>query len=133
MSITYSIEEDINIGSDKMAYDICKKCQRFFEKSGKQYCLKCDSELTLSRESINEYLLSNPNASVMEIVKETGVKLKDVNIFLETGGAATRHIHSEKNTVNLRKEEMQKKQVLIDEKENARLKNNFRSRRLRGD
>lgn len=116
-----------------MAYDICKKCQKFFEKSGKQYCKKCDDELSLSREIINEHLLSNPNASVLEIVKSTGVKLKDVNIFLKTGGASTRYVHSEESTVNLRKEEMKKEQDLVEKKEDVKLRNKFRTRRLRDD
>lgn len=94
-----------HIGSDNIAYEICGRCQRFFEQNGKGYCEKCDDELKLSRNTINNYLEKNPRSSIIDIVKETGVKLKDVNVFLESGGAS---ISSEKETVNLRHEEIKK-------------------------
>lgn len=88
-----------------MAYDICEKCQRFFERSGKSYCEECDKELNLSREKIDDYLSENPRASIMEIVKEADVKLKDVNVFLDSGGAT---IEYKEKTVNLGHEENNK-------------------------
>lgn len=133
MPIIYDRQEDIKLGSDKMAYDICKKCQRFFEQNGGQYCGKCDNELSLSRDNINEYLQSNPGASIMEIVNETGVKIKDINMFLKSGGAYIEDSYSEKEFVNLRQEELEKRQEITCKKENVKLKNEFRSRRLRGD
>ncbi len=114
-----------------MAYDICKKCQRFFEKSEKQYCKKCDSELSLSREKINEYICSNPHASIIEIVKEADVSLKDVNIFLETGGATSREDGLSSNKVNLREEELKKEEEASKKRERFRIQNKLKPRRLR--
>lgn len=116
-----------------MAHDICNKCQRFFKRNGKQYCEKCDSELNSSRQSINEYLEANPGSTILEIVKETGVKLKDVNLFLKTGGAYITNSYSEKEFKNLRQEELQEEQALTSKREDVKLRNKFRSRRLRGD
>ncbi len=114
-----------------MSYDICKKCQRFFEKSGKSYCKECDSELTESREKINEYLAINPKASILEIVGETKVKLKDVNIFLESGGAISIPTHFQGEIINLRKEELKKQDEIVEKRESLKMKNKLRPRRLR--
>ena len=114
-----------------MAYDICKKCQRFFEKSGKQYCKKCDIELSVSREKINRYIDSNPHASIIEIVKEAEVSLKDVNIFLDTGGAASREDGLSSNTVNLREEEIKEEKEASKKRESFRMQNKLKPRRLR--
>lgn len=114
-----------------MAYDICKKCERFFEKSGKQYCPKCDEDLDLSREKINQYINSNPHASIIEIVKEAGVSLKDVNIFIETGGATSREDGISANDINLREEEIKRKEEESEKREILKLKNKMKSRRLR--
>lgn len=111
----------------KMAYDICNKCQEFFKKNGNQYCEKCDSGLNSSRNIIKEYIELNPGASIMEIVKETGVKLRDVNIFLESGGAA---ITFDKEPVNLRHEEIKKENEVMKKRESLKIKNKFSSRRL---
>lgn len=112
-----------------MAYDICKKCQRFFDKNGKQYCEKCDNELNESREKIEAYLETNPHASIMELVNEAGVKLKDINIFLESGGAIS--VGNSANTVNLRQEEIKKEEDIMQRKESLKMKNKFTPRRLR--
>lgn len=113
-----------------MAYTICKKCQRFFGQNGKSYCNKCDNELNESREKINDYLETHPHASIIEIVKETGTKLKDVNIFLELGGAVS--VTSVEKTVNLRQEEIKEQEEKKQKKESIKMKNNFTPRRLRG-
>lgn len=112
-----------------MAYDICKKCERFFKKSGKQYCDKCDKQLKESREKMNSYLETNPNASIIEIVKEAGVSLKDVNIFLETSGVAS--YSNDSKTLNLRDQEIEKKEEIAKQREKFKMKNKFSTRRLR--
>lgn len=114
-----------------MAYDICKKCQRFFKKSGKQYCNKCDEELNISREKINQYIHSNPHASIIEIVKEADVSLKDVNVFLDTGGATSMEDGLANNTLNLREEEIKKQEEDSKKREILKLKNKLKPRRLR--
>lgn len=114
-----------------MAYDICKKCQRFFEKSGKPYCNKCDNDLNMSREKINKYIEFNPHASIIEIVKEADVSLKDVNIFLDTGGASSREDRLKCNTVNLREEEIKKEEKISEKRESFRIQNKLKPRRLR--
>ncbi len=113
-----------------MAYEICKKCQRFFEKNGKHYCEKCDSELNESRGKIENYLENNPHASIMELVNEAGVRLKDVNIFLESGGAVS--VDYMPDAVNLRREEIKKEVEGFEKKESLKMKNKFTPRRLRG-
>lgn len=115
-----------------MAYDICEKCQRFFETNGGKYCKQCDDELDESREKIKEYLVSRPNASIMEIVKEAKVKLKDVNVFVESGGLSFIPSLPEQNIVNLRQEEIKKEEKIKEKRESVKLRNNFKPRRLRG-
>lgn len=110
-----------------MAYEICEKCQEFFKKNGNQYCEKCDSELNSSRDIIKKYIELNPGASIIEIVKETGVKLRDVNIFLESGGAT---ITFDKEIGNLRDEEIKEQNEVMKKRENLKIKNKFSSRRL---
>lgn len=114
-----------------MSYDICKKCERFFKRDGNLYCSKCNDEQDSSRETINEYLELNPGASILEIVRETGIKLKDVNMFLESGGAFITDSYSGKKFLNLREEELQKEQEVVFKKESIKITNKFRSRRLR--
>ena len=114
-----------------MAYDICKKCQRFFEKSGKQYCKKCDEELSVSREKIDQYIESNPHASIIKIVKEADVSLKDVNIFLDTGGAKSREDRLSSDILSLREQEIKKQEEDSKKREILRLKNKLKPRRLR--
>ena len=112
-----------------MAYEICKKCQRFFEKDGKHYCEKCDNELNESREKIENYLENHPRASIMELVNDAGVKLKDVNIFLDSGGAVS--FNNSVNTVNLRQEEINEETSKFEKRESLKMKNKFKPRRLR--
>ena len=114
-----------------MAYEICRKCQRFFKKNGKVYCEKCDEELSNSHNKIREYLEECPGASILEIVSNADVKLKDVNIFLEKGGATYSGIFNENVTLNLGEEEVNREIETFNSKERVKIKNKFVPRSLR--
>lgn len=113
-----------------MAYSICKKCERFFKQNGSFYCDKCSSELNDSRNNISNYLQENPHASVIDIVKNTGIKLKDVNIFLEQGGVVSVDFSAD-NKVNLRQEEIKEEEEIRFKRESVKMKNRFTPRRLK--
>ncbi|AFS77332.1 putative flagellar protein [Gottschalkia acidurici 9a] len=114
-----------------MAYKICKKCQRFFSENGKSYCDECDEKLNVSHSKIKEYLEEFPNSSILEIVNNTGVKLKDVNIFLAEGGATYSEVFNENISLNLREEEINKEIDKFNKKERAKIRNKFVPRSLR--
>ena len=114
-----------------MAYDICNKCQRFFIKNGNQYCDECSKDLDHSYKSIEKYLEENPGASIMEIVNSTGVSLKNVNLFVEKGGAMYKDQIDPSNHVNLREEEVNREVQVFHSKEKLKIKNKFTPRRIR--
>lgn len=70
-----------------MSYSICKKCERFFPKNGKNYCDKCYDGMKSDGDKIKEYLELHPQASIMELVTELKVSMKNINLFLAEGGA----------------------------------------------
>lgn len=114
-----------------MTYNICKKCQRFFNRNGNQYCDECSEELDHSYKNIEKYLKENPGASIMEIVNSTGVSLKNVNLFIDNGGATYKEQIDPGNHVNLREEEINKEVQIFHSKEKLKIKNKFTPRRIR--
>lgn len=89
-----------------MSYSICKKCERFFPKNGKKYCDKCYDGMKSDGEKIREYLEHNPAASIMQLVTELKVSMKNINLFLSEGGAVISSQKTPEEWVSPRKQEM---------------------------
>lgn len=70
-----------------MSYEICKKCERFFKRDGNSYCEHCRDKVSGVKETIDDFLEKNPNASVMEIAMQLKIPLRDINTYLDAGGA----------------------------------------------
>ena len=68
-----------------MAYQICKRCDKMFEKNGKFYCESCFEKNERELELISSYLSKHSNATVLEIITETGVSIKSINSLVEEG------------------------------------------------
>lgn len=69
-----------------MAYQICKRCSKMFEKNGKIYCKTCFEKNEREYELIINHIKKHPNATVLDIITETSVSLKSINCFVEEGG-----------------------------------------------
>lgn len=68
-----------------MAYTYCKRCNTFFNRNGKPYCSECEKIINKEYEKIIEYIKKNPDAMVIDIIADTGVSLKTVNLLVEEG------------------------------------------------
>lgn len=69
-----------------MIYEICKRCGKMFEKSGKTYyCKDCFEKNKNEYELIIKYIRKHPNAIILDIITETGVSLKGINCLVEDG------------------------------------------------
>ncbi|HHX61131.1 MAG TPA: hypothetical protein GX707_10530 [Epulopiscium sp.] len=73
-----------------MAYQICKRCNRMFEKNKEIYCKICAKKNAKDYELIIEYIRQHPLASVLEIVTATGAELKSVKCLIEDGSLSKR-------------------------------------------
>ncbi len=69
-----------------MAYEICKRCGKMFEKNGKVYCKACFEKNEKEYDIITDHVRKHPNATVLDIITETGVSLKSINCLVEDGG-----------------------------------------------
>lgn len=69
-----------------MTYEICKRCGKMFEKNGKTYCESCFEKNKREYNLITDYIRQHPNATVLDIITETGVSLKTINYLVEEGG-----------------------------------------------
>lgn len=68
-----------------MNYQICKRCGRMFKKNGRIYCEECFPITEREYEIIMEYIRKNPDATILDIITETGVTLKSINNLVEEG------------------------------------------------
>jgi len=69
-----------------MAYQICKRCGKMFDKNGKLYCKSCFEKNEREYDLITNHVRKYPNATVLDIIEETGVSLKSINCIVEDGG-----------------------------------------------
>lgn len=69
-----------------MAYEICKRCSKMFEKNGRIYCKSCFEKNEREYKLILDHMKKHPNATVLDIITETAVSLKTINCFVEEGG-----------------------------------------------
>lgn len=76
----------MDTGVNFMAYEICRRCGKMFEKSGRIcYCRDCLEKNEKEYESIRKYIRKHPDAMVIDIISETGVSLKGINCLVEDG------------------------------------------------
>lgn len=68
-----------------MAYEICKRCGKMFEKDGKEYCKDCFEKNRTECRLVKEYIRKYPNAIVLDIIAETGVSFRSINSLVEEG------------------------------------------------
>lgn len=68
-----------------MAYQICKRCSKMFKKNGKLYCEDCIEKTEKEHDLIIDYIKKYQNATILEIITETGVSLKSINSLVEDG------------------------------------------------
>lgn len=68
-----------------MAYEICKRCGKFFNKNGESYCEDCLEKTKKEQDLIVDYIRKHPDASILDIITETGVTLKSINCLVEEG------------------------------------------------
>lgn len=68
-----------------MAYQICKRCNKMFEKNKEIYCKTCAEKNAKDYGLIIEHITQYPLATVLEIVTETGVELKSIECLTKDG------------------------------------------------
>lgn len=64
---------------------LCKQCGRLFQSAGSSYCPACAEEMDQAFNKVKEYIYNNEDATIMEIVENTGVAEKQVLYFLKEG------------------------------------------------
>ena len=70
-----------------MTYEVCKRCGKMFEKNRKVYCKTCFEKNAKEYDLIINYVRKHPtNATVLDVIKETGVSLKSINCLVDDGG-----------------------------------------------
>lgn len=68
-----------------MAYQICDRCSKMFEKNKERYCKPCSEKNAKDYALVTEYINKYPQATVLEIIKETGAELKSIDCFIKDG------------------------------------------------
>lgn len=68
-----------------MAYEICKTCGKIFEKNNKSHCKDCIGKVEKEQDLIISYVRKHENATVLDIISQTGVSLKTINSLVEEG------------------------------------------------
>ncbi len=81
-----------------------------FDRNGKPYCSHCEEIMSKEYEKVIEYIKQNPNAMVIDIIADTGVSLKSINIFVEEGYVSYKETDKEVDSYELAK----KLQKVID-------------------
>ena len=74
-----------------------------FERNGKPYCNDCQVTMDKEYEKIMEYIKKNPNAMVIDIIADTGVSLKTINILVEEGYVSYKEAEKEIDNFELTK------------------------------
>lgn len=63
----------------------CEKCNRVFAHPTRSLCADCYAQEQQSFALVKDYLGEHPQASVAEVVQETGVDLETIYEFIRTG------------------------------------------------
>jgi len=85
----------INWG-DFMAYEVCRVCSKMFEKDGNVYCPDCIKKTGEEHDLIIEYIKKFPNATILDIISNTGVSIKSVQCLVDDGYVAYKDNNLEK-------------------------------------
>jgi hypothetical protein len=56
-----------------------------FDKNGSGYCHKCLEKNKKEYELISDFLKRSPDATVLEVVLQTGVPFKSIKVLVEEG------------------------------------------------
>ncbi len=64
---------------------LCKQCGKLFQSLGSSFCPACVDEMDKAFVVVKEYLYEHDNATLMDIVKDTGISEKMVLSFLKEG------------------------------------------------
>ena len=68
-----------------MAYEMCKRCGKFFDRNGRSYCEDCFKKTEREHDLIIEHIRKHPDATILDIITATGVTLKSINCLVEDG------------------------------------------------
>ncbi len=79
---------------------LCKQCGKLFQSLGSSNCSVCTEEMDKAFKVVKEYLYDNWDATVLNVVKDTGVPEKYVLSFLKEG-----RLNIENNEENLKCED----------------------------
>ncbi len=63
----------------------CRLCGQIYRHNGQPFCSACVFKMDEDFKIIKDYLYENPNATVLEVVEETGVEEKTVFYLLKEG------------------------------------------------
>jgi len=63
----------------------CRWCGKRFQSYGTMVCPTCLQELDEKYNPVRDYLYDNPNASIEEVVEETGVSERIILYYLKEG------------------------------------------------
>lgn len=84
-----------------MAYEVCKRCSKMFQKNGKVYCQDCIGRTEKEHDLIIEHIRKFPKATILDIISDTGVSLKSIQCLVDDGYVA----YKENNLEKIDKEE----------------------------
>lgn len=79
-----------------MAYEVCKRCSKMFEKNGKVYCQDCIGRTEKEHDLIIEHIRKFPKATILDIISDTGVSLKSIQCLVDDGYVAYKESNLEK-------------------------------------
>lgn len=79
-----------------MAYEVCKRCSKMFEKNGKSYCQDCIGRIDKEHDLIIEHIRKFPKATILDIISDTGVSLKSIQCLVDDGYVAYKESNLEK-------------------------------------
>lgn len=71
-----------------MAYEVCKRCSKMFEKNGKLYCHDCVGKTEEEHDLIIQHIRKFPNATILDIISDTGVSLRSIQCLVDDGAVA---------------------------------------------
>ena len=63
----------------------CKLCGRIFQGRMSDYCEECLKKMDEKFVKVRDYLYDNPNATVREVMEETGVDEETITLLLQDG------------------------------------------------
>lgn len=68
-------------------HSICKRCDRFFKQTGRDFCERCYSAMSDEGEYIRDYIEQNTGVSIMDMSLDLNISMKNINLFLENQGS----------------------------------------------